>query len=185
MWVYEHRVLSKYMKRCYLTNLLITDVPNLVEIYTNPITRKYLGGPLSDSVAQLRALEDIQKLRDLPIWAIRVNDSHDFIGTISLDNHHDGLDIEVSYELIPEFMGKGYAKEALSLVLSYVFNEMRLQKLVAETQSINKSSVKLLERVGFDFERQVIRFESYQAIYAITNHDYFNKEVVNQNLKPE
>lgn len=164
------------MYKCYLTDLLFADVPNLVGIYTNPITRKFLGGPLSDSVAELRALDDIQKLRDLPVWAIRGAESHDFVGTISLDNHHDGLDIEVSYELLPEFMGKGYAIEALSLVLSCAFNEMRLQKLIAETQTKNKSSVKLLERSGFGFERHVMRYDSQQAIYSITNHHYFNKE---------
>ncbi|EPF72653.1 GNAT family N-acetyltransferase [Acinetobacter rudis] len=176
MWALEHRVISKYMKKCYLTDLLLADVPSLVRVYTDPVTRKYLGGPLSGSVAELRALEDVKKLQDLPVWAIRVTESHDFVGTISLDNHHDGLDIEVSYELLPEFMGKGYATEALSLVLSYAFNEIKLQKLIAETQTKNKSSVKLLKRAGFSFERNLIRYESHQAIYSITNHLYFNRE---------
>ena len=34
------------MHLCYLSDLTLADASNLVRLYTNDTTRKYLGGPL-------------------------------------------------------------------------------------------------------------------------------------------
>lgn len=163
------------MQICYLAHLTSNDVPSLVRLYTDPITRKYLGGALENSKAITRAFSCVQTPRILPIWSIRSTTDHRFLGTISLDFHHDGLDIEVSYELLPESMGKGYATQALSFVLSYSFNKLNLKKIIAETQTSNKASIKLLKRIGMSFEKNVKRYDSDQSIYSITNDQYLNK----------
>ncbi len=159
------------MHLCYLSDLTLADASNLVRLYTNDTTRKYLGGPLEVSLAQTRAHTDINTPSKLPIWAIRSSTDHNFLGIISLDTHHDGSDIEV----LPEYMGYGYATQALEFVLNYSFNELNLKKVIAETQTQNKASIKLLERVGMVFEKSVERFGSNQSIFFITNHQYIDK----------
>ena len=72
-------------------------------------------------------------------------------------------------------MGYRYATQALELVLNYTFNELNLKKVIAETQTQNKASIKLLERVGMVFEKSVERFGSNQSIFFITNHQYIDK----------
>ena len=47
------------MHLCYLSDLTLADASNLVRLYTNDTTRKYLGGPLEVSLAQTRAHADI------------------------------------------------------------------------------------------------------------------------------
>ncbi|ARG18648.1 MULTISPECIES: GNAT family N-acetyltransferase [Acinetobacter] len=163
------------MHLCYVSDLTLADASNLVRLYTNDTTRKYLGGPLEVSLAQTRAHADINTPSKLPIWAIRSSTDHNFLGIISLDTHHDGSDIEVSYELLPEYMGYGYATQALEFVLNYSFNELNLKKVIAETQTQNKASIKLLERVGMVFEKSVERFGSNQSIFFITSHQYIDK----------
>jgi len=155
------------MHLCYVSDLTLADASNLVRLYTNDTTRKYLGGPLEVSLAQTRAHADINTPSKLPIWAIRSSTDHNFLGIISLDTHHDGSDIEVSYELLPEYMGYGYATQALEFVLNYSFNELNLKKV--------KASIKLLKRVGMVFEKSVERFGSNQSIFFITSHQYIDK----------
>ncbi len=45
--------------------------------------------------------------------------------------------------------GKGYAGEAVSLVTSYLFNEMKIHSIVASVYSSNIASQKVLEKSGY------------------------------------
>ncbi|MDP6749456.1 MAG: GNAT family N-acetyltransferase, partial [Candidatus Poribacteria bacterium] len=50
---------------------------------------------------------------------IRSKEDDPFIGTITLDTHHNGIDTEVSYQILPEWWGLGYATETLRTVMAY------------------------------------------------------------------
>ncbi|MGO0694222.1 GNAT family N-acetyltransferase [Pseudomonas guariconensis] len=152
----------------HLTPLRPSDAAYLVRLYTDPVVRAYLGGPLSDEAAVSRSELELEAHREAPLWVIRTRVEEQFAGVVSFDLHHDGADIEVSYELLPEHFGKGYATEALTLALLYGKNVMGLKRVIAETQSKNLASICLLKRVGMIFEREVTRFNEPQSIYAIT-----------------
>ncbi|MBC2658588.1 MULTISPECIES: GNAT family N-acetyltransferase [unclassified Pseudomonas] len=150
----------------HLTPLRPTDVTNLVRLYTDPKVRTYLGGPLSQEAAVKRSILEVDSQREMPLWVIRTREAEQFAGIVSFDLHHDGADIEVSYELLPEYCGKGYATEALSFALLYAKDVMGLKRVIAETQSKNLASIRLLERVGMSLEREVTRFNEPQSIYV-------------------
>jgi [ribosomal protein S5]-alanine N-acetyltransferase len=152
--------------RCYLDAPLPRDKADLIRLLTDARVRTYLGGALSESLANSRVAVELANPTADASWAIRRNDDGVFLGSISLAKHHDGDDIEVSYALLPEHHGMGYATEALLLALAYGFREMNLQRIVAETQSANQRSIRLLERVGMQFEKHVIRFAAQQSIYV-------------------
>ncbi|WP_407588236.1 GNAT family N-acetyltransferase [Acinetobacter pittii] len=61
------------------------------------------------------------------------------------------------------------------MCLNYSFNKLNLKKVIAETQTQNKASIKLLERIGMVFEKSVERFGSNQSIFFITSHQYIDK----------
>lgn len=109
----------------------------------------------------------LRKNDDCFYWAVRKKHTGDFMGLISLDSHHDGLHLEISYQFLPQWWGKGYATEAVQLIINYGLNELKLSKIVAETQTANISSCKLLERVGMELEQTISRFGAEQAIYSI------------------
>ncbi len=58
----------------------------------------------------------------------------------------------LGYYLFKGFSGKGYMTEALTLVLRYAFQSLKLHRLEANIQPDNKSSIKLVERCGFTKE---------------------------------
>ncbi|GAJ98263.1 ribosomal-protein-alanine acetyltransferase [Geomicrobium sp. JCM 19055] len=94
-----------------------------------------------------------------------------FIGTVSIALHHDQINDEVSYQLLPEWWGKGYGKEVVSAVIKYAFQNLHLMKIVAETQAANTRSCHLLESVGMKKETTIERFGEQQIIYAIKNNN--------------
>jgi RimJ/RimL family protein N-acetyltransferase len=64
-------------------------------------------------------------------------------------------DVDIGYALIPEFWSKGYAVESVSAVMSYASKVLGLKRVVAVVNPDNQSSIRLLERIGFRFERMV------------------------------
>lgn len=56
-----------------------------------------------------------------------------------------------------EHWRKGYASEAICLVLAYYFRELRYQKVTAHVYAFNEASIRLHEKLGFQLEGQLRR----------------------------
>ncbi|WP_445677914.1 GNAT family N-acetyltransferase [Robertmurraya sp. FSL R5-0851] len=156
-------------ERCLIHTLQRSDTMDVKKLYINQEVRKYLGGTREEhSIEQV--LEDMLNAGSNSLyWVVREKHTEDFIGLVSLDPHHDGVYQEISYQLLPYWWGKGYASEAVQVLLNYALNELNLSKIIAETQTANTSSCKLLERLGMELERTVCRFGAEQAIYSKNN----------------
>lgn len=155
---------------CCLAPFQPSDATDLARIFTEPQVREYLGGPMEADAAAERARGMIAD-RNPQIWAIRPGDPAapelPLLGVIWLSPHHGGPDVEISYALLPEHMGQGYATEAVTAGLQHAFHVLGLTRVVAETQTRNGRSTRLLERVGMTFERELERFGERQSVYAI------------------
>lgn len=79
------------------------------------------------------------------------NNTQKLVGGINLNNIQYGAAYHASlgYWLGEEFQGQGYMGEALSLVTSYAFEDLRLKRLNAACLPDNARSVCLLEISGF------------------------------------
>jgi ribosomal-protein-alanine N-acetyltransferase len=78
-------------------------------------------------------------------WVVRLKHNNEIIGLASLDKHHDGFSTEVSYQFMSQYWGYGYAEEAIRRIIDYAFNKLMTKKIVAETQSANKTSCKPIQ----------------------------------------
>ena len=162
---------SQNLSICHCRHIVPLDAPALLRLHIDREVRHFLGGPVAESVASQRVQSLISNNRPLPAWATPSANSNQspLLGVVSLDQHHDGKDIEVSYALLPEYQGRGFATEAVQFALRHAFCQMGLARVIAETQSLNARSVALLNRIGMLFQRTVIRFGAEQSIYAALN----------------
>jgi RimJ/RimL family protein N-acetyltransferase len=64
-------------------------------------------------------------------------------------------DVDLGYALLPEFWSKGFALESASAVLAYARGTLGLKRVAAVVNPDNQSSIRLLEKMGFEFERMV------------------------------
>lgn len=156
-------------KRCLLNQLQQADYEDVKKLYVNEAVRKYLGGTFEEHLIQEGFVKMIHRSVDSLYLVAREKETKEFIGVISLDIHHDGKSKEVSYQLLPKWWGAGYATELVKEMIHYAFNELNLNVVVAETQTANVASCRLLEKLGMELKETVQRFGAEQAIYRIKN----------------
>jgi RimJ/RimL family protein N-acetyltransferase len=77
------------------------------------------------------------------------------IGICGLIKREALEDVDLGFAFLPRFWGKRYAFEAASAVLSYARETLGHARIVAIASQDNHRSFKLLERLGFCFERLV------------------------------
>ncbi len=65
--------------------------------------------------------------------------------------------VEIGFTLSPDHQGKGYATEALTRLLDYIFGELRKHRVTAVTDARNAPAVRLLERVRMRREGHFIQ----------------------------
>ena len=152
--------------RCIITKLKQTDIDDAINLFTDVRVRHYLGG----TITKEEAVEKIylwSNNKYEQYFTVRMLDSNDFIGIISITAHHDGEYKELSYQFLPKFWGKGIAMESIKAILEWLKTNGTVTELIAETQSANLNSCKLLERIGFELVDTVVRFSENQSIYMI------------------
>ena len=83
-------------------------------------------------------------------WSIGMPDCGRIIGSLGYhDWNRQERRAELSYELVPEQWGRGYATEAAAAVLDFGFRQMRLTTVVGQVARTNAPSIRVLERAGF------------------------------------
>jgi RimJ/RimL family protein N-acetyltransferase len=89
-----------------------------------------------------------------------------FVGTINTHNcdRREGT-FRYGLAIIREHWRKGYASEAVRLVLTYYFHELAYQKVNVEIYDFNQGSVVLHERLGFQHEGRQRRMGYTRGAY--------------------
>jgi RimJ/RimL family protein N-acetyltransferase len=67
----------------------------------------------------------------------------------------------------PQRWGQGYAREAAKAVLSYVFNELGLVRVIADVDEPNRASIRVLEDLGMSLYRRAMVNERPLLYYEI------------------
>ena len=138
-----------------------------VRLHRDPQVRRHLGGPVPEDrlpgvLAGYLALGPCRAA-----WVVRTAEDGAPVGLVSLSEHHGGPEIELSYQFLPAAWGRGLAAEAARAAIAHAAGAMRLSGLVAETQSANHRSRRLLERLGMTERASFERFGAMQTLYAM------------------
>jgi RimJ/RimL family protein N-acetyltransferase len=89
------------------------------------------------------------------LWMVETKSPSGPIGICGLLKRDVLDDVDIGYALLPEFWSQGYALESASAVISYAREKLGLKRVVAVTNPNNRSSIRLLEKMGFKYERMV------------------------------
>lgn len=79
-------------------------------------------------------------------------DDAEVFGDLALKLEWDGRAAEVGYTLAREHWGKGYASEALTALLDWLFDVVGVTRVAATLHPENLASARVVERCGFVFE---------------------------------
>lgn len=80
-------------------------------------------------------------------------------------------EVEIGYRLAQRYWGKGYATEAARAVCDYGFQTLGLSRLVAMIDPANLTSVRVAEKLGMRYEKEVMLagYTHSDHLYVIEN----------------
>lgn len=141
-------------ERLLLRKITIDDANEMFALRSNPEIMKYIPREMpktvEDAIKHIEFMEDLLLKNECMNWAICLKENNVLIGNIGYfrmqpENHR----AEIGYMLSPDFHGKGIMQEALTEIIRYGFNEIKLHSIEAVTDPENSSSWMLLEKNGF------------------------------------
>ncbi len=151
-----------------------SEMSRNVDMVWPPASREYIRRSIDKSAAQAPQNDELSlEIEDL---------AGTFVGNIST-HHCDRRTGCFSYgvAVLAEHKRKGYASEAILLVLRYFFEELRYQKVNAYVYSENVASVRLHEKLGFQLEgrlrRTVYTRGAYQdeLVFGLTAEEFHER----------
>ena len=112
-------------------------------------------------------------------FAIELTATGVMIGDCALHALADNAqEVEIGFTLAPARHGRGYATEAVSCLLDYVFGPLDKQRAIAITDVRNAASIGVLERLGFARDpapREPVMFKgepSDEYLYSVRRRDW-------------
>ena len=136
------------------------DRAAMIRLMTDPVTREYLGGAVD--YASRQALELSPLGLTCGRWVLALAGDDTMIGSITLD--YDRGELELSYALLPEWTGQGYAAESCIALLDWARHELEDELVIAISQTRNKRSVALLRKLGFTVRKGLEEFGTQQLL---------------------
>lgn len=155
------------------------DLKKLWEILLDrDISRYYLTCKINDNWEdekkwQYKKLERAAN-PDMFCWTIVRKDNNEVIGQITVQ---DGTTIDKSIRDIGWFISKtnqrkGYAYEAASKVLNYMFKEVEINKIETSVAMINPASWGLMEKLGFKRLETTHKNKYYFVEEKVDSYEY-------------
>jgi ribosomal-protein-alanine N-acetyltransferase len=131
-----------------------------------------LGGPRT--LAQVRADlvrdADHWKRHRWGPWMVRDRATGEMLGRVGLCRTTvDGEDaVEVAWLIAPHRWGQGLATEMASAAVDAAFGPLGMEELVAFTLTHNTASMRVMERLGFAYERDVVHAGLPHVLYRLS-----------------
>ncbi|TKB47147.1 GNAT family N-acetyltransferase [Thalassotalea mangrovi] len=143
--------------RLQIRNFQATDLATELSHNKDPRIMRYIAD-IEDDAALASKVKDFLKpwQCDDGNWlglAVCLPGVDEFIGMVCL--RFESLEyrrVEIGYRFHPDHQGKGYAKEAVSQLLDWLFNDCQVEKVVAYCVQENQSSFRLMEKLGMQRE---------------------------------
>lgn len=175
--------------RLRLRRILSEDLPNIYKGLSDPKVIKFYGvsyDTLEKTKEQMTWFEDIYKMETGIWWAVVSKETGKFYGGVGFNDwDHKHKRAEIGVWLLPEFWGKGFMTEVMTVAMGYGFNKMKLHRIEAYVRIENTACKGGLKKLNFTYEGTIRdgeikddEFISYET-HSILKHEYkpFNSMV--------
>jgi RimJ/RimL family protein N-acetyltransferase len=156
--------------RLLIEPLAVADTAEFVAYRSDPNVARWQSWPPSYTEADARALIEKQPASDLPEpgeWIqLALHDARRRMlhGDVAVHVSSDQPDtFEVGVTLATASQGQGLGAEAVTQVLSYLFEESRAHRVVASCDSRNEPVARLLRRVGMRQESRQVEGDYFKG----------------------
>lgn len=161
-------------QRLRLRRLDMADIEPILVMDTDPIVMQYMAnGAVRDVEAYRKHVEAAVRITacgELGYWAVERQDRPEFLGSVFLKELEGTKEIEIGYRFQRAHWGQGFATEAAGALLVYGFETIGLERIMGVVFPENRASVRVLEKLGFRFERMGL-FRDVEAAYYVCSRE--------------
>lgn len=141
-------------ERLLLREINTNDAQEIFTLRSSKTIMQYIDRPMAatkaDALKYIGIIADALKNNEGITWGISLADDLMLIGTIGFwQIQKENYRAEIGYMLNDAFQRRGIMQEAISVVLDYGFNIMKLHSVEANVNPANEASIKLLEKNNF------------------------------------
>lgn len=162
-------------ERLIIDKTTTNDINLILKMDKQEITQKFLGGiknkTKDERIEFLKKKEEKFKQGIASSLTVNLKVDNSKIAFVGLKIDEEENLAEISYIFDEDYTKKGYCKEAILKLLDIAFNELKLDKVIADTVEDNLSSRNVLERLNF----RVVSIKIDNNIKFI-NYELKNKE---------
>jgi len=89
------------------------------------------------------------------LYVVVLKETGAAIGICGLLKRDSLEDVDIGFAFFERFRRKGFAYEAAAAVMEYGRNSLGLKRIVAITSPDNEASIRVLEKIGLQFEKMI------------------------------
>ena len=158
-------------ERLLAAPLRADDFAVLCELHRDPAVMATLGGVRTDDRTRAYLAENLAHWDEhgFGLWIFRERTTNVFVGRGGLRHVilEGQSEVEVTYALAREAWGKGFATEIATAALEVAFHQLGLQAVVAFAVLENAASRRVMEKVGFRYERDLMHQQERCVLYRV------------------
>ncbi|WP_299438308.1 GNAT family N-acetyltransferase [uncultured Aquimarina sp.] len=144
-------------ERLILREMVMDDAQDMLRLHSNHQVQKYTGENIITSLEEInnkiKEFQSRDKNRGFGRWVTILKKEKQFVGWAGLAYLPEFDEVDLGYRFLPEYWGLGIATEASHAILTYGFESLKLKKIIAIAMKENKSSIKVMEKVGMEFDK--------------------------------
>ena len=162
-------------ERLILRKFTIEDAPFMLELLNTPTWLRFIGDRNVHSVKEAEQYLINGNIKNYSTYGfgfylVEVKETGEAIGMCGLVKRDSLDDIDIGFAFLPQFIGKGYGFEAASATLRYAQTVLQLNKIIAIVNPENADSIKLIKKIGLQFEKMVqLSFTDIELMLFGTN----------------
>lgn len=156
-------------KRLELAPLMLKDACFIIELFNTEGWLTYIGDRKIHSLSEAQKfIETAMFNANAAIWTITIKEQPDApVGIITLIKRDFLSYPDIGYALLPQAMNHGYAFEATAAALDMLSNYDLIHQIFAITLPNNKASVHLLNKLNFNFEKEILEHNELLHLYSL------------------
>lgn len=158
--------------RLLLREFEVSDAESFYELNLNPNVIKYTGNSAFKAIDEAKAFlenySDYQR-NGFGRWAVINKSTQQFIGWCGLKYDEKLDETDIGFRFFEYFWNQGFATESAKACIDYGFKELNLKAIVGRAMKKNIASIKILEKIGLQYEKGFDFDGQEGVIYTIKN----------------
>jgi RimJ/RimL family protein N-acetyltransferase len=144
--------------RLRIRTFTLDDAPFAYELVNDPAWIQNIGDRNVHSLDDARGYLErgpiaMYEKHGFSLFAVVLKETGATIGMCGLIRREVLEDVDIGFAFLPAYRRKGYALESAEAVMEHAWGPLKLARVVAIVDPANTPSIRLLETLGFIFER--------------------------------